>query len=84
MAKRASSKKKGAKGGRGAFAKAMRALEGAGVPKQQVGRVSTTGTVNIDLNQIEELKKKLGADWGKVRFVALNAPFKRRSPITPA
>jgi hypothetical protein len=84
MAKRASSKKKGAKGRRGTFAQAMRALEGAGVPKQQVGRVSTTGTANIDLNQIEALKKKLGSGWRKVRFVALNAPFKRRSPITPA
>ena len=38
----------------------------------------------IDLKELEELKKKLeseGINPGKVRFVALNAPFKRRSPI---
>jgi hypothetical protein len=40
------------------------------------------GTAEIDFDSLEALKKKLGkAASGKVRFVALNAPFKRRSAI---
>ena len=66
----------------GTFAEAMKALEGVGVPNQKFGQLNEDGTVEIDLNKLEALKKKLGkAAWTKVRFVALNAPFKRRSPI---
>ena len=68
-----------------AFGQAMKALEGTGVPKQEFGRFTKDGTVNIDQRELEALRKKLGkAAWSKVRFVALNAPFKRRSPIAPA
>jgi hypothetical protein len=64
------------------FAQAMEALEGVGVPQQEFGQLNKDGTANIDLQKLEELKKKLGAEaWRKVRFVALNAPFKRRSSI---
>jgi hypothetical protein len=88
MAKSPSSKKKGAKAQRakvGTFTDAMRALQGVGVPKEKVGQVSADGTVDIDRDKLEKLKEKLGpAAWSKVRFVALNAPFKRRSLIRPA
>jgi hypothetical protein len=53
-------------------------------PKQQFGRLNKDGTVNIQPQKLEGLKKKVGkAAWSRVRFVALNAPFKRRSPISP-
>jgi hypothetical protein len=88
MAKRASSKKKAAKGRktkRASFSGAMRALAGAGVPRHHVGHLNEDGTHHIDPDKVEALKKKLGKEqWGKVRFVALNAPFKRRSPVPPA
>ena len=42
-------------------------------------------TAQIDPKKLEELKKQLGAEaWRKVRFVALNAPFKMRSQIPSA
>jgi hypothetical protein len=76
MAKSPSSKK-GA-----SFGTAMKALKGVGVPNQEFGRLSKAGTAEIDSEALEALKKKLGpATWRRVRFVALNAPFKRRSPI---
>ena len=45
---------------------------------------SEDGTPNIDHQALDGLKSKLekGARWKKVRFVALNAPFKRRSPAS--
>jgi hypothetical protein len=80
MAKGSSSRKRKDK-----FTEAMEALEGVGVPKQEFGQLNKDGTDNIDLEKLEELKEKLGAEaWRKVRFVALNAPFKRRSPIPSA
>jgi hypothetical protein len=83
MAKSPSSKKKRTKVG--TFTDAMKALQGVGVPRERVGQVSAGGTVEIDRDKLEKLKEKLGpAAWSKVRFVALNAPFKRRSPIRPA
>jgi hypothetical protein len=63
----------------------MAALESVDADKQEFGRLNKDGTANIDPEKLEALKKKLGeAVWTKVRFVALNAPFKRRSPIRSA
>jgi len=88
MAKKASSQKKQAsarRGRRDKFGDAMTALEGVAADKQQFGGLNKDGTVTIDLDKLDELKAKLGkAAWSRVRFVALNAPFKRRSPIPPA
>jgi len=70
---------------RGTYSHATQALAGARVPKQEFGQFHPDGTLKIDLKKLEALKKKLGkTTWRKVRFVALNAPFKRRSPISPA
>lgn len=63
---------------------ALKALKGKRY-FQFVGGMDKDGNANINLNELEELKKKLkaeGIDPGKVRFVALNAPFMRRSPTT--
>jgi nickel-dependent lactate racemase len=80
MAKRPRSRKKRVK-----FGEAVKALRNAGVPHQEFGRVQADGTHKVDPTQIAKLKKKLGkARSRNVRFVALNAPFKRRSPIPPA
>jgi hypothetical protein len=77
MAKRPSSKKKG-------FRAAMQALGGVNINTHDIGRVAEDGEARIDYEQLEKLKEKLGEGaWRKVRFVALNAPFKRRSPIAP-
>ncbi len=85
MAKRSKSKAKASKAKRGNFGQAIKALEGVGVPTQEFGKLNRDGTVEIDPNKLERLKKQLGrGSLGKVRFVALNAPFKRRSPISPA
>ena len=79
MAKRASSKKQGT------YRAAMTALGSARVPKTEIGRFNNDGSITINQKALEGLKKKLGKSTSKkVRFVALNAPFKRRSPITPA
>lgn len=81
MAKNTKSKAKKAKG---KFGQAMQALKGVGVPQQEFGKLNKDGTAEIDFDSLEALKKKLGkAALGKVRFVALNAPFKRRSAIPP-
>ena len=67
------------------FRKVMKAIEDEEVPNKEFGQLNEDGTANIDPEKLEELKEKLGAAaWSKVRFVALNAPFKRRSPIPPA
>lgn len=88
MAKRPSSQAKKAQASRAKATtarEALKVLEGVGVNKQEFGKLNKDGTVQIDLQKLEELKRTLGEEsWGKVRFVALNAPFKRRSPITPA
>ena len=71
--------------GKGKYSEALKALEAAGVPKAEMGKVNNDGTITIDSKALEGLKKKVGkAAATKVRFVALNAPFKRRSPISPA
>jgi hypothetical protein len=73
-----------AKKASGNFRQAMKALGGAKVPKTEFGRFNANGTISIDHKALEGLKKKLGpATSRKVRFVALNAPFKRRSPTVP-
>lgn len=67
------------------FEKAIEAAAGVGVPAEEFGKVNKDGSFKIDIEQLEDLKKKLGAaEWSKVRFVALNAPFKRRSAISSA
>jgi hypothetical protein len=66
------------------FGAAVKALRGVGVDHQEFGRVRADGTHSVDPAQIEKLKKKLGNRRASIRFVALNAPFKRRSPIAPA
>jgi hypothetical protein len=78
MAKRASSKSKGT------FQQGMKALGSARVPKTEIGKFNNDGTITLDHKALAGLKKKLGkATSKKVRFVALNAPFKRRSPTLP-
>jgi len=87
MAKRPTYKAKGTKAKRakgGSFGRAMKALEDAGVPAREFGQFKDDGAPAINFSQLEGLKKKLGRGALKrVRFVALNAPFKRRSPIPP-
>jgi hypothetical protein len=79
MAKRARSRK------RVSFGAAVKALRSAGVPHQEFGRVNADGTHKVQPAQLERLKKRLGRSGrGHIRFVALNAPFKRRSPVAPA
>jgi hypothetical protein len=77
MAKRPSAKTK--------RAKAQRAKPGEGYKvMEEIGQLTKDGTVNIDLKKLEQLKATLAnKPWRKVRFVALNAPFARRSPIPP-
>lgn len=66
------------------FGAAVKALRSAGVPHQEFGRVNADGTHKTQPAQLEKLKKKLGSKGrGHIRFVALNAPFKRRSPVAP-
>jgi len=82
MAKKSKAKKAKAKA---TFGQAMQALKATGVPTEEFGRLNKDGTVEIDPDGLQALKKKLGAKvWAKVRFVALNAPFKRRSQIPTA
>lgn len=66
------------------FEAALKALEGKR-HVQFVGGIDEDGNAKIDLKELEELKKKLkseGINPGRVRFVALNAPFMRRSSIS--
>jgi len=80
MAKRARPRKK-----KVSFGAAVKALRSAGVVHQEFGRVNADGSHRVNPAQIEKLKKKLGrSGQGNIRFVALNAPFKRRSPVAPA
>ena len=66
-------------------AAAMKALNTAGARSREFGRLNTDGSYEIDPNKLEQFKQKVGkGTWSKVRFVALNAPFKRRSPTSPA
>jgi hypothetical protein len=80
MAKRSRAKKK-----RATFGEAMRALQRAKVDTQQFGKMRGDGSHSLDSKNIEKMKAKVGkAAWSRVRFVALNAPFKRRSPDASA
>ena len=87
MAKSAKSKARKAKAKKaraGKYRQAVQALEGAGVPNQEFGKLTKDGTPEIDFESLERFKKKLGrAALANVRFRALNAPFKRRSAIPP-
>ena len=87
MAKSAKSKARKAKAKKaraGKYRQAVQALEAAGVPQQEFGKLNRDGTAEIDFESLERFKKKLGrALFAKVRFVARNAPFKRRSVILP-
>ena len=85
MAKRAKSKARVAKAKKARAGKqhpAVQALEAAGVPHQEIGKLNRDGTPEIDFQSLEKFKKTLkkGA-FPKVHFRALNAPFKRRSAI---
>jgi hypothetical protein len=63
--------------------KAYQALKGV-IRAQEVGTMDAKGNVQLNLDELETLKEELGkAALTRVRFVALNAPFKRRSPILP-
>jgi hypothetical protein len=64
------------------FAAAMKALTDVRAPKQEIGQVKADGTLEINPKKLEAFKKKL-RKGSRVHFVALNAPFKRRSPISP-
>jgi hypothetical protein len=69
----------------GQFNTAMQAVGDAGVPSHEIGRLNKDGSHTIDSERVEELKKKLGKEtWSRVRFVAMNAPFKRRAQIPQA
>jgi hypothetical protein len=77
-------KAKAKKGMAANFGQAVQALDDAGVPQQEFGSLNRDGVPEIDFQTLEKFKKKLGsARFAKVRFVALNAPFKRRSAIPP-
>jgi hypothetical protein len=86
MAKRAKSKARVAKkkAGAGNYRQAVQALDAVGVPQLEFGRLNPDGTAEIDFESLEGFKKKLGKlTSAKVRFRALNAPFKRRSATPP-
>jgi hypothetical protein len=87
MAKSPKSKAKKAKAKKaraGKYQDAVRALEAAGVPQQEFGNLNRYGIPEIDFQNLEKFKRKLGSTrLAKVRFVAVNAPFKRRSAIPP-
>jgi len=78
-------KKKGAKIKKDKLGQTLKALEGVR-HVQYFGQLNEDGTPEIDLDELKKLKKKLekkGISTGQVRFVALNAPFKRRSQDLP-
>jgi hypothetical protein len=84
MAKR-STKRKGLKARKGTYSDAVKALGDAGVPNEEFGKFNADGTVTIDQEVLEDLRTKFDKEsLRKVRFRALNAPFKRRSQIPPA
>jgi hypothetical protein len=69
---------------KGTYREAHKALGSARVPKTEIGKFNNDGTITLDHKALAGLKKKLGKATSKrVRFVALNAPFKRRSPTLP-
>jgi hypothetical protein len=82
MAKKSKARVAKKKAKAGNYRQAVQALEAAGVPQQEFGRLKRDGTAEIDFESLEGFKKKLGtAASARVRFRALNAPFKRRSAI---
>ena len=65
-------------------ARKAKAKKAVPVHEQSFGRLNKDGTAEIDFETLERFKKKLGRTlFAKVRFVARNAPFKRRSVILP-
>jgi hypothetical protein len=87
MAKSPKSKARKAKAKKaraGKYREAVQALEAVGVPHQEFGKLNRDGTAEIDFESLERFKRKLGSTrFARVRFKALNAPFKRRSAIPP-
>lgn len=76
-----SKKKKGGKIKKDKFGEALKTLEGAR-HVHYFGQLNEDGSHVIDEDELKKLKKKLkgkGIKLSNVRFVALNAPFKRRS-----
>jgi hypothetical protein len=62
-------------------AKAKKAVQ---VPEQTIGKLNEAGIPIINFKLLEKFKKTLGrARFAGVKFVARNAPFKRRSAIPP-
>jgi hypothetical protein len=56
-------------------------------PEQEIGNLNADGTVYIDQQALSDfIKTQLGPqqDLSKVKFVARNAPFNRRSQTPPA
>jgi hypothetical protein len=78
MAKKARPRKK-----RVTFSQAKKVLASAGVPQKEFGQFTAGGALVINQRMLDTLSKSKKKRRG-VRFVALNAPFKRRSPIAPA
>jgi hypothetical protein len=79
MAKKARPRKR-----RVTFAQAKTVLARAGVPQKEFGRFTADGkSVVINQRVLDALSKSSMKKRKTVRFVALNAPFKRRSPIAP-
>ena len=65
-------------------ARKAKAKKAVPVPEQEFGKLSKNGIPEIDFKLHERFKKTLGsARFAKVKFVARNAPFKRRSAILP-
>jgi hypothetical protein len=76
--------KKAAKARRGKVGEVSKARD---YHERTFGRLSKDGSAKIELETLESfkefLKRELGQEsWGKVKFVARNAPFKRGSPIS--
>jgi hypothetical protein len=82
--KRPAKKKRAVKQKPMTFEAALTALGGPPRHIRFVGGLDTAGQIQLDPTELEALKKKLqalGISWDKVKFVAMNAPFMRRSPI---
>ena len=64
------------------FDKVMDKAEEVGAPQHTFGHGNKDGTANIDPEELEKFREKVekqGVSWTKVKFVAMNAPFMRRS-----
>jgi hypothetical protein len=63
---------------------ARKVLRSSGVHVTDIGGANKDGTVTIDAEKIEQLKKDLGSleRFGTVKFIALNAPFMRSGRLS--